>query len=683
MIDLNFALQDVLSAGIGFLLFPLVIVIPGYLIGWVFNLFEFRTQLFLMRFIISVLLSMAISPVFYYLIISTLSVEVALSMLIGQVLLFLFILFYEKPKFSLDSETIYFLWIFLGWSVFVILSLINIQWGNQLLLSVTSYDQTTRVSVIDAITRTGVPPINPGYYPGKSVRLTFLYYFWYVLCSLVDVIGGQFVDARGALNASSAWSGVALMAIVVLYIRLRSNDDNKINVRLSKIGIGLLAVSGLDVIPITLLVLSTGKIVGSVDVWNTWIVSWISSTLWVPHHVGALVSGVVAILISQSGRYQKTSRLYLYMFIAGVALASAFGMSVWVTFVFVVFWIIWAIILFFNKQSRSFAFSMAFSGFVTLVLSSSFLLGIFHVGSNSAGSFPISFEVRTLLQLESFVKDFPAFTQSLIMLLALPINYLLELGFFFVAGMYWFKIKGKKAIYSHPYYFAELLLFLVVLVIGSFLKSTIGSNDLGWRSWLPGQFVLLIWGVDVLSDLEYKMRFPEFIPDAQKTRRLINIFIFLGILTTVTDASLLRVAWPLITGKVTNERYYSSRLAYDFLREKIPLDVITQNNPLHYIDRPSGLYGTHQMVISDRTAYGVLQNDFDNLASKVGILFSASKTPSWGVFDVVCENYSISLIIYDDTDPIWNNLSDLEVQRLPLYKNKNYAIFACGKYARR
>ena len=107
------------------------------------------------------------------------------------------------------------------------------------------------------------------------------------------------------------------------------------------------------------------------------------------------------------------------------------------------------------------------------------------------------------------MKEWSPIARSLIMLAVLPINYLFELGFFFIAGIYWFKIKGKETYRSNPFYLAEILLLAVVLFIGSCLRSTlITTNDLGWRAWLPGQFILLIWGVDILESIGLQLANP-------------------------------------------------------------------------------------------------------------------------------------------------------------------------------
>ena len=676
---MNFTLQDILSAALAFCLFPLVIVFPGYVFGWLFDLFDFRLRRLFVRLAIGLALSFAVSPIVLYLTSSLISFNFALLTLGGFALAFTVIAF--RQKYALTADAKLFLWVGAAWSAFAILSLINIQWTDQLYLSVTSFDQTTRVAVIEAMTRTGVPPVNPSYYPGHAVSLTFLYYFWYILCSMVDALGGNYVDARASLNASSAWSGIGLMAVVALYLRQRNANGTGSTARLSRIGISLLAISGLDIFPALFLMWRTGLVIGSVDVWNTWIPSWTASNLWVPHHVAALVAGLSAMMLAQSARGKPPSRQYLILGMAGLGFASAFGLSVYVMFVFAAFWGIWLVILFFHRGERGLVLPMLVAGLIALTLSIPFLMGLFQgSGGASGGQFPIIFEIRSFLQLESFVKDWAPFARSLVMLTLLPVNYIMELGFFFIAALVWFTSRSKADIRSNPFYLAEVILLGVVLVIGSCLRSTlITSNDLGWRAWLPGQFILLVWGVDVLDKLLSSQASVSSMSDETiKTKRLIFVFMMIGSLTSVMDAVLLRTAWPMMTGVETTRKYYSARLAYDYLRDHVPSDIITQNNPLNYVDRPSGLYGTHQMVISDRTAYGVPFDQFNTLVDEVGVLFTAKNPSDWQLVDDICRTHSIDLLIFENTDPIWASIPFLETQRTPLYQNPSYALFACG-----
>jgi hypothetical protein len=672
---MNFTFQDIFGAVLAFCLFPLVILFPGYFFGWALDLFDFKLRASDVRIGIGILLSFAVSPIVLYLTWYLLPFNFVLLTLGGFALAFAAINI--RQKFILTSGMKIFFWFGAAWSVLAILSLINIQWTDRLLLSVTSFDQTSRVSIIDAVTRTGVPPINPGYYPGRPVHLTFLYYFWYVLCSAVDIIGGRFVDARAALNASSAWAGIGLMAAVALYLRQRNAAGGESARRLARRGILLLAVSGLDVIPIIILMLRTGRVVGSVDVWNTWIPSWIASNLWAPHHVAALAAGLAATMLAQFARGKPTRRQFLALTIAGFAFASALGLSVYVTLVFILFWCAWISILFFQRTERRRIWPMAFAGIMAVILSIPFLSGLFQGGG--VGQFPVAFEVRALLQLESFVKDWSPPARSLAMLAVLPMNYMLELGLFFVAGVYWLKAGDGRMIRANSFFLAEVILLAVVLLIGSTVRSTvITSNDLGWRAWLPGQFVLLVWGVDVIG--EFYLPACGLPRENWKTRKLMTVFIVLGLITSAVDVILLRAAWPIMTGEEETRKYYSARLAYDYLRDTIPPNAITQNNPLNYVDRPSGLFGANQMAISDRTAYGIPAEDFKRLAADVGRIFTDEHVSGWESVDAACRNFFIDILILEDTDPSWGNIPALAVQRPPLYKNDHYAIFSCGNY---
>jgi hypothetical protein len=684
---LNFTLQDILGATLAFCLFPLVIVFPGYVSGWALDLFDFRLRQPVVRLGIGLVLSFAVSPIVLYLTSSLLSVNFALLTLGGFAAAFAVIILKEKPASTSQTkhgaQTIF--WIGSAWVVFTILSLVDIQWKDQLYFSMASYDYTTRVSVIEAVTRTGVPPINPSYYPGYPVQLTFLYYFWYILGSMIDVIGGHYVDARAALNASSAWCGLGLMAVVALYLRQRNANNTESAWSSAKIGIGLLAVSGLDAFPVTILMILIGSIVGTVEIWNNQITAWAGSVLWVPLHVSALIAGLSAMLLAQSVRGKTASRQFAIMTIAGLGFASAIGLSTWVTFAFVIFWCIWLVALLLQKTERSLIASMVFAGIVALILASPFLIGMFQGGGAGTTQLPIVFDIRTFSLVFAFVKEWSPIARALVMLAVLPINYLFELGFFFIAGIYWLKIKGKETVRSNPFYLAEILLLAVVLFIGSCLRSTLlTTNDLGWRAWLPGQFVLLIWGVDVVEVLLFNksgITLTFIKPDEiVKTKNFLRVLIAIGILTSTMDAMLQRILWPVRAGLEIGQRNYSAHLAYDYLRDHIPADVITQNNPLTVLDRPSGLYGTHQMVISDRTAYGVPLDIFEKLADEVGVLFTNENVTSWQMTDKLCQQYSIDVLIIKDTDPVWSSLDTLKTQRPVLYENAHYALFACGDY---
>lgn len=343
----NFTLQDILGTILAFSLFPLVIVFPGYVFGWAFDLFEFRARLLHARLAISLLLSVAISPIFYYLVTSWFSLNVALIVTILIALVFIILLFFDRPALPQNWPWRTLLLILFCWLVLSMFSLVDLQWGNkELYFSVASYDHTTRVSIIDAMTRTGIPPINPSYFPGHYVKLTFLYFFWYILGSIIDFIGGSYVNARTALFASIMWCGIALMAMIAFYLRMRDGRDKVKIWQNAFIGIALLLITGLDILPtLSLMRLGNGTI-GDLEHWNEQITAWVGSLLWVPHHVAGLIAGFVGVMLVHSVREKSRTKQFTALVFSGVAFASALGLSVWVTLVFVLFWVIWMLFLY-------------------------------------------------------------------------------------------------------------------------------------------------------------------------------------------------------------------------------------------------------------------------------------------------------------------------------------------------
>ncbi|MBI5944381.1 MAG: hypothetical protein HY864_08440 [Chloroflexi bacterium] len=671
---MNFTWQDVIGTSAGIALFPLVLLFPGYICGWVFDLFEFKRRLLTTRLAISVLLSVAVSPILYYLISSLLSLNAALIVSLLMAITFVALLIYEKTSLPQVRPWRPFFWVMLGWSLFAIFSLVDLQWGNrQLYFSVASLDHTTRVSIIDAMTRSGVPPVNPSYYPGRPVKLTFLYFFWYILCSMTDIAGGQLVNARSALIASIIWCGIALMALIAFYLRQR--DGGVGFLRRAMFGIALLSVSGLDVLPAIALMRYGNGALGDLEHWNEQITAWIGSLFWVPHHVAGLIAGIVGILLAHSARGQSRTKQYVTLTFSGMAFASALGLSVWVTLLFVIFWGLWILFVFLQKEHRSLTLPMIFAGVIAFLLAGTFLLGLLS-GSGGGGTTPVVFDVRSFRLADPFLANSSFLWKSLVRLALLPINYFFELGFFFLVAFLWFK-KNKADLYSDPYKFTEILLLAVSFILGTFARSTlIENNDLGWRVWLPGQFVLLIWGVDAVDGILNASWVVS-----PRTKYNLVLLAALGISTTVLDVTLLRFAYYFSFGSEAGRQIYSARQAYTMINETMPEDVIVQYNPSGTINRPSGLYGMRQSAISDRTAYGIPADVYSAKAAAVGEIFKMENVQNWDLLDALCSEHFIDVIVIVDSDLLWRSLGLLEKQRPALYADDYTSVFTCGTRA--
>lgn len=109
---------------------------------------------------------------------------------------------------------------------------------------------------------------------------------------------------------------------------------------------------------------------------------------------------------------------------------------------------------------------MLVAGMVALTLvPRPFCCGLFQGAGVGVSSCPIIFEIRSFLQLKSFVKDWTPFARSLVMLWpCCRLTLLMELGFFFIAGLVWFTGRDKSEIRSNSFYLAEVILFGATLV---------------------------------------------------------------------------------------------------------------------------------------------------------------------------------------------------------------------------
>ncbi len=710
---MNFPSHDIVGTCLAFMIFPSLLVFPGYVISWALNLFDFKRRHELTKHIIAMIVSLAVVPILVYLLYLLTSFSIIKFTLAVFFIAYLLINVYgfkkerrEKKLFLTAFGRYQKMAILIGviWVIFSIISLVDIQWGMRLYNNVASMDFATRVTVINAITRTGVPPVNPSFFPGHVEYITSLYYFWYIICSIVDQFGGNFVDSRMALIAGDAWCGLVLMALIALYIKLRNGISGEKAWKTAVIGIGLLTISGLDVIPalINMIVtrLSYGFMwpAGDIEHWNEQITAWVGSLFWVPHHVAAMIACLTGLIVFQYGGREFGYKKIPIALITGVAFASAVGLSTWVAVTFSLFWGVWILFLFIQRKEYGAGALMIFSGLIALILASPFLSGVLTGGTGGSG-LPFIVEVRRFDPVVPYIDWLSTIPENMVYFMLLPVNYLMELGFFFIVGLLWFQQYRKKEIHIRALFIPEIILLFVVIFVCSFVRSSIVStNDLGWRGWLFGQFILLIWTIDIQDSYPFLAKNQNLINinlDSQKVRikKIITMFMLIGFSTSIIDVALLRV-WPILVDLGVSgfpnglspdtqlgQRNYSARLAHEFIRDNLPDSVVIQQNPLVGIDRASGLYGTRQIAVSANAPYNVPLPILEKKMDQISNIFIFEKAKTWEDIDLLCQEHYIDVLVVNDLDPLWNSsLLQYENQRVALYENHYYAIFSCGSF---
>jgi len=513
------------------------------------------------------------------------------------------------------------------------------------------------------------------------------------------------VDARQAVIAGVGWCGLSLMAVIGLYVRLRNGGGAKAW-KAAILGCELLLVSGLDIVPVIFLSIRARQASahplfnGSLESWNAPITTWLGALTWVPMHVTAVIACLAGMMLFLSNARRGVWEQAVAAVVTGLAFASAVGLSIWVTLTFALFWAIWMIVRWIGRRTRRSVVWMALAGVVAICAAAPFLRDLFlGSGVSSQAGSALLFYVRPFSIVDAFVSSTSVFIRQLFYLLLLPVNYLFELGFFFLVGLIWIQSHRKKEWNQNPFHLPESLLLLTVAVLLSFFHSSLTYvDDLGIRAWLLGQFILLIWAGDLVRDVLDRKHwaFPANLAgmrssqNSSLTRTLLISFFIIGLFTSLADAGMNRTWTLLIDLNVVGfpndlspdthlgERTYAARLAYDFIRDRLPGDAVIEPNPLVILDRPSGLYWSHQIAVSDLAAYGVAADDFQQRVASVGRIFLAKSTTTWDQIDQDCLQNFINVLVVNDTDPLWQALPTLELQRPPLYANREYTVIPCG-----
>jgi hypothetical protein len=652
---MNYTAADILFSTAAFFTFALILIPPGYALGWLLDLLDFRRQPPHVRMLLSLPLSVALTPILVYL-----GGLISFTWMIAALYILLFAVFVVCVRLR-GLAAGRFTWMVIGgWFLIVVLSLVDWQIGSKLYFSVVAYDYTFRSAVTGAFARAfSLPANNPFFFDGYSQPFRY-HYFWFMLSAVPVKLARAIAPTlafspRQAVIASSVWSGLSFFATVVLYVRFFLKPDARSRGRITTIAILLIGVSGLDIIPVLAYSIPAlfghgSEFIAGVDWWNgEQVTTLVGTMLWVPHHLASLVSCLTGFLILwDSSRFRWQNSLA-----ASIAFASAAGLSIYVTLVFAVFLVLWTIWL---AIKREFAATLSFvtAGLGAAILALPFLFELTRTKSSS--SF-LTAGIRTLGPLadlmnllgvqNEFVWDFAHF-------LFLPVTYFLELGFFFVIGSYWWMKRRYSLRSLTRQEQAAALMMALAIVFCSFIKSAVaGLNDLGVRGMLPAQFVLVLWAAEYLSGR-------PVLP------LLAKLTLGIGIATTVWDLAVLRTDTILSdrglvphAGQLPDEpdlgrRTESTRRVYEFLRNYLPATAVVQHNPQESQDIFAGLYSDRRMALMDIDTATTFAGDPagpGKIQKPLEDLFAGKTSDPIAV----CRALSIDALIIKDIDPVWKD----------------------------
>ena len=686
--------DDIAGSLIAIGLFPLFILFPGYAAAWLTDVFEFRRRTAAFRLALAAPLSIGICPIVTYLLGRFCGMGAVWVFYGAAGCLFLAAMVRQPPRLRLTGELRVFLFALAVWLVVALGSLVDIQLGNRLYYPTSALDNSVRTAFVHAISSAGIPPQSPLFFPGRPVLLRY-HYFWFMMCSLVEQAGRGAVSARQALIGGTFWCGACLMCLLTLFLRLFSPAHPAGLRRRMAAAFLLLGITGLDIIPSAFLLLLHVRgalpfVLPSVEWWNEHVDWFVYSTLWAPHAMASLLACFTASLLLWKAPAAGGSRGWArYSILAGIALASSIGASIYVGFVFAVFLVMWTGITAARKWFRETAALVA-AGAICLAAAVPYLLGLrVPAAAPVAGGSPLQLTVRAF-SLAALVPGWRGMSQTWRLLLVnlplLPFNYLLEFGFFFlVAVVGWRRLRRG----SRPLTRAQLACAAVVVTSGlicTFLRSSvIGCNDLGWRGFLVAQFVLLLAGADLLAA---GLRL-DFVSSGE--RFLLAVFIALGAAGTVYDLALTRV-YPILADhgivppldwmspdRQFGKRTYAARAAYEWAQSATAGTAAIQFNPkVAFQETTAMLYADRRAVAADlscNTSFGGDEKRCLPIVARLNALYAAAVPGTEGV----CENLPVDLVVAKDTDQAWRDRRSWVWREDPVFSSNYVRMFACRK----
>jgi hypothetical protein len=681
---MNYTVADIVFSTAAFFVFAIFLVPPGYALGWLLDLFNFRQQPPHVRLLLSLPLSVAFTPILVYLI-GLYSLSWPIAVLYGLLLL-TFLITVRIRGLQISRFT----WLaILCWFTVAVLSLVDWQIGSRLYFSVVAYDYTFRSAVTGAFARAHtIPANNPFFFDGHPEPFRY-HYFWFMLSAIpVKLTRALFpsiaFSPRHAVIASSVWSGLALFATLALYVRFFLKPGPAARLRITTIAILMIGVSGLDIIPVlsygipTLLGHGT-SFFAAVDWWNgEQVTTWVGTMLWVPHHLASLIACLTGFLILWNANQDYEGFRWQSSLAAAVAFASATGLSVYVTLAFAVFAFAWTLCLALRREWAA-VLSFTAAGLGAALLALPFLAELLRTPSSS-GSF-LAVGVRTfgpIADLMNLIGVQNDFVWSFTHFLFLPVDYFFELGFFSVIGFAWFMTRRKSLRSLAPHEQAAALMLVLALVFCSFIKSDVaGMNDLGVRGMLLVQFVLVLWAA-------------EFLASASLPSRLLKYTLAIGVATTIYDVSLLRMdtmlsdkgwiprAEQLYDDPDLGERTASTRNVYESLWRLLPLSAVVQHNPRDYQDIFAGLYSDRQMALMDINTATTFAGDTAGpgaVQKPLEDLFNGKRADPVRV----CHDLSIDALIVKDVDPVWSDPNSWVWKKPPVFRAPAAVAVDCRK----
>lgn len=688
--------------------FVSALVAPGYVAAWFADFEGFRQRSQVGRLVWSIPISLAISTILSDLLGRLISIGSVAGFFAAITGVWIVLLFGEALRIRHSGRPWRLGWrpygtiaaaLAVAWIALALFSLVDWAAHQQLFLSVICQDEGARVNWTESVVRTGVPPANPLYFFRHAEGLR-QYYFWYVLCAAVSRL--SHLPVRAVYMASSVWSGFSMAALIALYLQNFLQAGARLR-RQFMIAVFLLPVAGFDLVGVAWVVFHLHHAFPLDFAWwaQDQITSWVDSLLWVPHHIAGMTSCMFSFLLAWTAPEEPPGRRAFRVLLIAAAMASGFGLSIYVAFGFFMIMVAWGIWHLVSRQAPGPVALMAISGLAAALLVAPYLWELTHTRSYLPGGSIFAFTVREMIPPDGLLATagfrhlsnaHPVLARQLANLILLVPGYALELGFDLIVLLVFLipAWRGRQPLSSAQR--ALVFLCIATLPMITFLRSAVlTNNDFGWRAALLLQFPLLLLGtlaIDAWTSGESGSA-----PNSPRwVRGLAFLAMAIGLLSTGGQLVTLRVGLPLVERYLVSTHHpdadqlsrmpYISIQGYRQLDREIPPSAVVQYNPaptsmvLAAMDQ---MYVDHQVAIA---------GDTDGCGSTLGgdpggcPVMAAALDPLYREGDAprarsVCRELGIQALIARVYDPVWKDRGSW-VWTLPtLVTQKDFRALDC------
>jgi hypothetical protein len=410
------------------------------------------------------------------------------------------------------------------------------------------------------------------------------------------------------------------------------------------------------------------------------------------------------------GKNSRRVRIASVVLIAA-ALASAFGLSIYVTFAFFLLMLAWAAWQITIERTLRPALTLAAGGACATVLLLPYLWELTHTVSKLGGGSLFSFSVRetvppTSLLASGFFRHLeaghPLAALNLAKLILLTPGYAVEMGFYFLVFLIYMipAWRGRTPLTSARrslVFISATSIPLISLVRSGVLE----TNDFGWRAALLLQFPLLLLASDLITSwrcANCKLNAPANCAGlTYKTpgwlRSLATLTILFGIISTVYQALMMRFTLPLVdaaharlvhdpvAGNLAHNAYISY-LGYAQLDATISRDATVQANP----DNANQFWQlvdwtgiNHQTVIaSDKQGCGSeFGGDPSGCSAMAAAVDSLFKNGTAEQARITCHQFGIEYLVAKIYDAAWNDKNGWVWKLSPAVADEEFRALDC------